>query len=197
MTIQTIDTQLLVFINQALANAVFDVLMPALTQRGYLLVIPFLFIMLERTLRQRDQAGRTHISAAIWAFLIACLAVYLGGLAEDALKAAIGRVRPCRALADLRLLIPCPKSFSLPSGHAVSSFAFAAPLFYLTRGYVALGWRSYPLALASLIAFSRVYLGVHYPTDIMAGALLGGTIGMALSVVYQILVTKDFVKWKK
>jgi undecaprenyl-diphosphatase len=153
--------------------------------------------MLERSLRHRDEAGRTHARAAVWAFLIACLAVYLGGLAEDALKAAIGRVRPCRALADLRLLIPCPKSFSLPSGHAVSSFGCAAPLFYLTRGYVALGWRIYPLALASLIAFSRVYLGVHYPTDIMAGALLGGMIGMALSVVYQIIGTKDFVKWKE
>jgi undecaprenyl-diphosphatase len=190
MTIQTIDTQLLLFINQTLANAVFDVLMPALTQRGYLLVIPFLLIMLEQSLHHRDQAGRTYVSAAVWAFLIACLAVYLGGLAEDALKAAIGRVRPCRALADLRLIIPCPKSLSLPSGHAVSSFAFAAPLFYLTRQYVTLGWRIYPLVLASLIAFSRVYLGVHYPTDILAGALLGGMIGMALSLVYQVIGKK-------
>jgi undecaprenyl-diphosphatase len=197
MTLQSIDTQLLLFINHCLENAVFDILMPAFAQNGYLLVIPFLLAMLLRAANQKNEEGKTYIIAAVWTFLIACCAVYLSGFVEDALKTAIARERPCRALPDIRLIIPCPKSFSLPSGHAISSFAFAAPLFYLSRTYMTVGWRIYPLALASLIAFSRVYLGVHYPTDIFAGAVLGAFIGLALSLLYQVTWTKVIARGKK
>ncbi len=82
----------------------------------------------------------------------------------------------------------------MPSGHAIDSFAFALPLFYLTREYIALIWRLYPLVLAALIAFSRIYLGVHYPTDVLIGALLGGMIGMGLSILYQAIITEDLMK---
>ncbi len=82
----------------------------------------------------------------------------------------------------------------MPSGHALDSFAFVLPLYYLTRRYIGLTWRLYPLALAALISFSRIYLGVHYPTDVLVGALLGVTIGMGLSILYQVIITEDFVK---
>jgi len=174
-------------------NAAFDVLMPAFSQNGYLLVIPFLLAMLLRAANQKNEEGKTYIIAAVWTFLIACCAVYLSGFVEDALKAAVARERPCRALPDIRLLIPCPKSFSLPSGHAISSFAFAAPLFFLSRTYMPIGWRIYPLALASLIACSRLYLGVHYPTDVLAGAFLGVIIGMVISLLYELIAAKKLV----
>jgi undecaprenyl-diphosphatase len=187
MTLQSLDAQLLFIINHGLQNAVFDILMPALSQRGYLLVIPFLVFQVLQGANRKNEQGKTYFAAAGWTFLIACCAVYFSGFVEDALKAAIARERPCRALPDIRLLIPCPKSFSLPSGHAISSFAFAAPLFYLSRTYLTIGWRIYPLALAYLIAFSRVYLGVHYPTDLFAGAVLGAVIGILLSLLYQVI----------
>jgi undecaprenyl-diphosphatase len=57
-------------------------------------------------------------------------------------------------------------------------------------------WRLYPLILASLIAFSRPYLGVHYPTDVLAGALLGSMMGLVLSMLYQKLGMKAFTKRK-
>jgi len=193
MTLQSIDTQVLLFINHTMENAAFDVLMPAFSQNGYLLVIPFLLAMLLRAANQKNEEGKTYIIAAVWTFLIACCAVYLSGFVEDALKAAVARERPCRALPDIRLLIPCPKSFSLPSGHAISSFAFAAPLFFLSRTYMPIGWRIYPLALASLIACSRLYLGVHYPTDVLAGAFLGVIIGMVISLLYELIAAKKLV----
>jgi undecaprenyl-diphosphatase len=190
MTIQSIDTQLLLFINHAMENAAFDVLMPALSSQGYLLVIPFLLAMFAQAINQTNEEGKTYFAASVWTFLIACCAVYLAGLAEDALKMAVARERPCRTIEGIRLIIPCPSSFSLPSGHAISSFAFAAPLFYLTRYYIIMIGRLYPLLLASLIAFSRVYLGVHYPMDVLSGALLGSVIGLGLSVLYQLVVSE-------
>jgi len=197
MPIQALDTQLLLFVNHNIANPVFDVLMPALTLRGYLLVVPFLLAMFLRGAKQKNDRGKTYLAAALWTFLIACCAVYLAGFVEDWMKDAVARVRPCRAIEGIRLILPCPKSYSMPSGHAITSFAFAAPVFYLSRQYIALIWRLYPPVLASLVAFSRIYLGVHYPADVLAGAFLGSMIGLVLSALYQVLATEEIIKWKK
>jgi len=194
MTIQSLDTQILLFVNHHLANPVFDIFMPALSQQGYLLVIPFLLAVLAQGAKQRNNVGKTYFAAAIWTFLIACAATYLAFMVEDWMKDAVARVRPCRTIEGIRLILPCPKSYSMPSGHAISSFAFAVPLFYLTREYIVLFGRLYPLLLAALIAFSRIYLGVHYPSDALVGGMLGAVIGIALSLLYEEIATEEFVK---
>ena len=190
MNFHSLDIQILFLINHGTANSLFDVLMPAFSQQGYLLIIPFFFFLFLEGARKKNAEGESLIVLAIWTVFISCCAVYCAGWVEDTLKVTVARVRPCRALENLRLITACPKSYSMPSGHAISSFASALPLFYLTRQYVALTWRLYPLILASLIAFSRLYLGVHYPTDVLAGAFLGALIGLLLSVVYQVLATR-------
>ena len=197
MAIPPLDTQLLLLINHGFANALFDVLMPALSSQGYLMVLPFLLYMIVRGVEQKNDPGKKYLATALWAIAISCCAVYLGGWAEDALKLALARVRPCRAIEDIRLITACPKSYSMPSGHAMSSFAFAVPLFFLSRDYLTMPWRIYPIILASLIAFSRMYLGVHYPTDVLAGAFLGSMIGLAFSILYQVIGTKDFTNRTK
>lgn len=189
MIIQSLDAQLLLFVNHETANRFFDVLMPALSLRGYLLVIPFLIAMILWASKRKNQAGKTYLAEALWTVLIACSAAYLAGGVEDWMKDAVARVRPCRAIEGIRLIITCPKSFSMPSGHAISSFAFTLPLFYLSRAYISLSWRLYPLLLAGLIAFSRIYLGVHYPTDVFAGAILGSLIGLGLSIIYEVIAS--------
>jgi undecaprenyl-diphosphatase len=198
ITVQSLDTQVLLLINHGTANTLFDVLMPALTSQGYLLVLPFLLYLIVNSVGRKDVRGKMYLSAALWAIVIACCAVFLSEWVEDVMKNAVARGRPCRAIDDIRLITACPKSYSMPSGHAISSFAFAAPLFFLSRDYLTMTWRIYPLVLASVVAFSRLYLGVHYPTDVLAGALLGTLIGLALSVLYhQVMRTNDIIKRKK
>jgi len=190
MNLQSLDTRLLFLINHGTANSLFDVLMPALSRQGYLLILPFFFFLFLRGAQKKNDQGRTFIVLAFWTVLIACCAVYFAGLVEDMVKVSTARIRPCRALEGIRLITQCPASFSLPSGHAITSFACALPLFYLTRSYISMQWRIYPLVLASFIAFSRIYLGVHYPTDVLAGVFLGSLIGFILSVFYEVAATR-------
>lgn len=185
MGLLALDTKLLLLINQGAANALFDILMPALSQQGYLLVLPFLLLMAMRSGQRRDPAGRSFLPLALGTALIAVAAVVVADWMEDVLKVAIARPRPCRAIEGVRLIVDCPQSYSLPSGHAITSFAGALPLFLLTREYLSRAWRLYPLLLATAVACSRLYLGVHYPSDALAGALLGALIGSSLSSLSQ------------
>ncbi len=185
MFFQSIDTKLLFLINHGTANRFFDIAMPFLSSQGYLLVLPFLlFLFIVGNVRKNEQ-NKTYLSIALWTFLLSCCAVFLAEAVEYQLKLAIARVRPCRAIEEIRLIVACPKSFSMPSGHAISSFAFATPLYYMSRGFIPVIVRSLPLILAALIAFSRIYLGVHYPSDVLAGALLGALISLLLILLYE------------
>ncbi|HXY55590.1 MAG TPA: phosphatase PAP2 family protein [Nitrospirota bacterium] len=194
MNVQSLDIDLLLLVNHGTANSFFDILMPALSQRGYLLVIPFVLAMFLKGVNLRNDKGKTFLAAAVSALVISCCALLFAELADYWIKQTFARVRPCQAIEGLRLIVLCPDSYSMPSGHAVSSFAVALPLFYRTREFIAVIWRLYPLLLASLISFSRIYLGVHYPSDVLAGALLGSVTGLALSFLYQLMGTEEIVK---
>jgi undecaprenyl-diphosphatase len=84
------------------------------------------------------------------------------------LKTLFGRLRPCHVIDGLRLIAGCGGLYSMPSNHAVNSFAAAGILTYFYRRI----WYLF-LAVASIIGLSRVYLGKHYPSDIAVGALFG------------------------
>ncbi len=87
-------------------------------------------------------------------------------------KNLVARQRPCWQNPEFPLLISNPKDFSFPSGHTQSSVIAAT---IITMGNKKMGWVVIPLAV--LIAFSRLYLYVHFPTDILGGAIMGITIG--------------------
>lgn len=84
------------------------------------------------------------------------------------LKPLVGRIRPCDVNPAVQLLVARPDDFSFPSGHTGASFAAVSAL-YFSRSRL---WMP-SLILAVPIAFSRLYLYVHYPTDILAGAIIG------------------------
>ena len=103
---------------------------------------------------------------------------------NEILKNVIARPRPFTQLSGLNVLIPKPSDFSFPSGHTASSFAAAGAFFYYNNKK----WGIFALILASFIGFSRLYLGVHYPSDVLFGALLGMLISFTVSkaiIYYQ------------
>lgn len=91
------------------------------------------------------------------------------------LKPLIARPRPCWIDTSVKLLITNPTDYSFPSGHTLSSVIGAA---ILTKANRKFGLAAIPLAV--LIAFSRLYLYVHYPTDVLAAAILGVVIALAI-----------------
>ena len=97
------------------------------------------------------------------------------------LKPLVGRMRPFTVNTGVELLINAPKDFSFPSGHTAASFAAAFALLFVKNKL----WIP-SMILASLIAFSRVYLYVHYPTDVLAGILLGLIVSVAANVICRL-----------
>ena len=93
------------------------------------------------------------------------------------IKVIVGRVRPCDALAWCApVAVGSPGGHSFPSGHAAGAFAFGVFMALRAPRFAALS-----LGFAVTVAWSRCVLGVHYPSDVLAGALLGGLIGAAFA----------------
>ncbi len=119
-----------------------------------------------------------------------CVAIALifGVLVGNAaLKPLIARTRPFDARQGIELLINAPKDYSFPSGHTLSSFAGAGVVFWFNKKY------AIPcFVLAFLIAFSRLYLYVHYPTDVLGGVVIGLILSYAAYRITQYIFARFF-----
>ena len=112
--------------------------------------------------------------------LIAYLAVYL--LGQIVLKQLISRPRPCQIDQAFALLVARPSSSSFPSTHSAWAFGAATAIFMRHRK---LGAAAY--AVAALIAFSRLYMFLHFPTDVLFGMALGIALGVLASRITKAL----------
>jgi undecaprenyl-diphosphatase len=163
-----VDRTIFLLINRTLQNPIFDHLMPALSNKwlGFLVVAAVVPGLLMRYGRR------------VWPVIaLAVLAVALSDLGSGLLKHAVERVRPCHVIAEVHLLAGCTRSFAMPSNHASNMFALAGVV-----GSLLPGWRWVLLPLAGGVAYSRVYLGVHYPSDVLIGAICGVALGCGLAL---------------
>lgn len=122
-------------------------------------------------------AQRSVRPQMLW--LIGCLTSTSAVVAG--LKSLVGRARPCDALSGCpAIYIASPGGYSFPSGHAAGSFAFAAFVVTIWPRFTAPA-----LVFATLVAWSRCFLGVHYPIDITVGALLGSLLGFVFAKIAE------------
>lgn len=156
------DWDILEWIQEFLKNDFLDWFMPRITMLGDSGLIWILFgLILVLSKKYRKQGF------LVWIGLL--LGLLFGNLI---VKNLVARSRPFTLNPNINLLIPEPSEYSFPSGHTLSS-TIAATIITLTNKKF--GWVVIPLAL--IIAFSRLYLQVHFPTDIIGGIVMGVIIG--------------------
>lgn len=106
-------------------------------------------------------------------------------ISNGIIKPLVARPRPCWLVTSVPLLISNPQDFSFPSGHTAASLAVTTVLFLLHHP-----WRKWAFAWAMLIAFSRLYLFVHFPTDVFGGAVIGMFLGWMTVMGLRIYAAK-------
>lgn len=181
------DQNLFFTINHGLSNSFFDWLMPALRNRFFWTPL-YLFIIIF-SIRTYGKQG--------W-IMILFLGLTFGCtdfISSSLIKPTVQRLRPCNdpeIKSDVKNLIDCGSGYSFPSSHASNHFGLAVFLIVMFFSK----WKLIlPIGLlwAASISFAQVYVGVHYPVDILAGAILGGIIGFIMGKI--LLASKTFGTW--
>jgi undecaprenyl-diphosphatase len=112
-------------------------------------------------------------------------------LAEGIIKHLVCRVRPCNLVDDVAMLVHKPTSYSFPSNHSASSFAAVTAIFLTARNKL---WTIPAFVLAFLIAFSRLYVFVHFPSDVLTGMVLGIVVAIIVCYIMKKSGFKDILK---
>lgn len=158
-----IDRAVFLFINGSLSNPVTDWVMPIVTNDNFLRVSYGVIMLLLLGF------GRRRF---IWPVVFSLVVVLLADQTSSAfLKPWFERLRPCKVM-EVHLLVGCGAGYAFPSSHAANLFGQA--LFF---GLLYKKWLPYALGFAFLVGVSRVFVGVHYPLDVIGGIIIGGSEG--------------------
>ena len=168
----SLDWSILNSIQTNCRNAFLDLIMPIITNLGGIWSIWILITIILLTTRKYRKVGLTLLFGLAMEVIVC----------NVMLKPLIARVRPCDVNTAVALLVSRPSDFSFPSGHSASSFAAASVLFLEKQPL-----RIPAVVLAIAIAFSRLYLYVHFPSDVFAGALLGIMLGYLAHIIVTAL----------
>ena len=131
------------------------------------IILTIILLLIPKT----RKAG-AYMAVALIADLIICNAI---------LKPIVARPRPYSINKTIKLLLPPLRDYSFPSGHTAASFASVSALYFAGRKRLAVG----AFVVSILIAFSRMYLYVHYPTDVLGGLIIGLLCGWIADVIMK------------
>lgn len=160
-----INTEIFYLINNGMANPVFDAVMPQLTNLGGFVALLVICLLAVLILRHYQKEKYLRIAKMCLAALI------LSGIIAAALKLLIHEPRPYTVLENVRQLVVPSEPNSFPSGHTSSTFSIVTVLTSELRQHKTLV--SLLVAFCIIIAFSRIYCGMHYPFDVVVGAMVG------------------------
>ena len=185
VTIVEIDKQIMVFLNKTISNPIFDFIMPIITNQNFLVF--FGLILIGYLAYFGGKRGRITI------VLLLIAAGFSDAICFQIIKPWVGRIRPSHEFYEyINLLVSKGGKYSFPSNHAANSFVFATVLSYFyDKNRISL------YILASTIAFSRVYVGVHYPLDIIFGSIIGYIISWIILSLWVIIKMRELKRGRK
>lgn len=155
---------------QQIHNPVLDKIMVALSTIGNAGILWIVLAVILLIMKKTRRCGAQMAFAMLLTFIIGNLV----------LKNMISRDRPCWIDPTVALLVKNPMDFSFPSGHSMNGFTAAVTiLFYDKR------WGIAAIILASLVAFSRLYNFVHFPTDVFAGVVIGTVVACLVNLLFM------------
>ncbi len=171
-----LEFYILNFIQEYLRTPWLDCIVPFITRLGDKGMIWIILAVILLVLPKTRKTGAA-VAIALVLETLCCNVI---------LKPLVGRIRPYDVNTAVSLLITAPKDYSFPSGHTAASFAAISALFFRKNQL----WIP-ALILGMAIAFSRIYLYVHYPSDVLAGILLGMMTGWIGSMLVKIYTDKE------
>ncbi len=184
-TLNHIDHQFFILVNSGLQNSFFDLICPLL--RNQKIWYPFYAILLFILYKK-------HKKETLWIALGALVLITISDqLSANLIKNIAQRLRPCNDISlqnQIHLLVNCGSGYSFISSHATNHFAIAV---YLIGFFNEQKKWFLPLAIfwASSIAFSQVYVGVHFPLDVICGAILGSLLGYFAQFIINKIIIKS------
>lgn len=183
-----IDKEVFISINQGLSNTLFDWLLPIL--RNPFTWTPLYLFLIIFLIKHYGKMGLLIVLCTLLNFAVT------DGVSSHLIKKTVKRVRPCNDIElkqDVNIRVRCGSGYSFTSSHASNHFGMALFLIVLLRRkwkhilWIGLAW-------AIAISFSQIYVGVHYPIDILCGALLGSAIGYINGSIFKRFVPSFFNK---
>jgi len=182
--LHNVDYKLFFLVNDTWKNSFFDVIMPWM--RNPLTWIPLYVLLLLLFIKD----FRKNV---LWVLLFAGITIFLTDqLSAHVIKHLVKRLRPCNTpelLGHIHMLIPCSSGYSFVSSHATNHFGMA--LFFIGISGKRYKWFApFFLLWAVTISYAQVYVGVHFPIDVICGGILGAAIGAITAYFCRKIILK-------